>query len=80
VTEFIERCGLRAFGRWHLGVDDRYPDTARGHYTFPYGDLEDAHRCAILAAAAGAGQDGRDDIEQAAAHLQGMIEALRLVR
>jgi hypothetical protein len=76
---FIEEHGYAEFGRWHLGIDDEQRAETKGHYKFPYGDFHDVHRCAVLAAESRAGQRKYDDIESAAAHLHGMLEALRQV-
>jgi hypothetical protein len=76
-NEFIERHGIGEYARWHLGVDDEVDPDRKGHYKFPYGDFERAHRCALLAAESRAGQRKYYDIELAVAHLHGMLEALR---
>ena len=47
----------------------------RGGTEFPYGDFVDVHRCAVLSAESRAGQYKHYDIENAAAHLHGMIDA-----
>lgn len=52
----------------------------KGHFKFPYGDFDKVHRCGVLSAEARAGQYKYTDIEQAAAHLHGMLEALRQVQ
>jgi len=77
---FIEEHGYGEYSKWHLGVDDEKPRDTKGHYKFPYGDFENVHRCAVLAAESRAGQRKYADIESAAAHLHGMLEALRTVR
>jgi hypothetical protein len=41
----------------------------------PYGDFENVHRCGVLTAESRAGQYKHFDIENAAAHLHGMMEA-----
>ena len=74
-NEFIQRHGMAEYGKWHLGVDDEAPATAKGHYKFPYGDFKQVHLCAVLAAESRAGQYKHDDIQNAAAHLHGMLEA-----
>jgi hypothetical protein len=75
-NEFIEKHGIREFGKWHLGVDDEQkPDTKR-HYRFPYGDFQDVHRCAVLSAESRAAQYKHDDIRVAAAHLHGMLDGV----
>jgi hypothetical protein len=74
---FIEREGMRAYGHWHLGVDDEKDAQTKAHYKFPYGDFSAVHRCGILAAESRAAQNEYADIEKACAHLHGMLEALR---
>jgi hypothetical protein len=44
---------------------------------FPYGDVEKADRCRVLAAESRAGQYEHLDVEAAAAHLHWMVEGQR---
>lgn len=76
-NEFIRLHGWEAYGRWYLGIDDAEERQTKGHYKFPYGDFERVHRCGVLAAESRAGQYRYFDIENAAAHLHGMIDALQ---
>jgi hypothetical protein len=73
-NEFIRLFGFDEYGKWHLGIDDDENEETKARYKFPYGDLEDVHRCAVLAAESRAGQYKYSDIETAAAHLHGMVE------
>jgi hypothetical protein len=75
-NRFIERHGMAEFGKWHLGIDDSKSAETKEHYEFPYGDFRKVHRCALLAAESRAGQYKHRDIELAAAHLHGAIDAL----
>jgi hypothetical protein len=75
-NRFIEEHGWTEYGKWHLGVDDEHRSETKGHYKFPYGDFENVHRCALLAAESRASQYGYEDIARAVAHLHGMVEAL----
>ena len=75
-NEFIRLHGIGEYGAWHLGIDDSRPEMTKGHYKFPYGDFHKVHRCAVLAAESRAGQYKYLDIENAAAHLHGMMEAI----
>jgi hypothetical protein len=77
---FIAEHGYGEYGRWHLGIDDDASPETKGRYKFPYGDFSDIHRCAVLAAESRAGQRKYAEIESAAAHLHGMLEALRQTR
>jgi hypothetical protein len=75
-NEFIRLHGFAEYGKWHLGIDDEAPDETKGRYKFPYGDFKNVHRCAVLSAESRAGQYKYFDVERAAAHLHGMIDAL----
>jgi hypothetical protein len=74
-NEFIRDHGIGEYGKWHLGIDDTKPKETKGHYKFPYGDFEKVHRCAVLTAESRAGQYKYFDVERAAAHLHGMLDA-----
>ena len=63
------------YGRWYLGINDEKGEQTKGHYEFPFGDFENVHRCGVLSAESRAGQYKHYDIENAAAHLHGMIDA-----
>lgn len=75
-NHFIEEHGFAAYGRWYLGVDDEFDADTKSHYKFPYGDFVNVHRCGVLSAEVRAGQRKYADIESAAAHLHGMLDAL----
>jgi hypothetical protein len=74
-NEFLRLHGFGEYGKWYLGINDEKPADTKGHYEFPYGDFENVHRCGVLTAESRAGQYKHFDIENAAAHLHGMIEA-----
>lgn len=73
-NEFIRRHGFTEYGKWHLGIDDEQDEQTKRRYKFPYGDFKDVHRCALLSAESRAGQYKHFDIENAVAHLHGMID------
>lgn len=74
-SEFIRLHGFAEYGKWYLGINDEKPEDTKGHYEFPYGDFKNVHRCALLSAESRAGQYKHYDIENAAAHLHGMLDA-----
>jgi hypothetical protein len=74
-NEYLEKHGFSEYARWYLGIDEEHPEDTKGHYKFPYGDFKKVHRCGVLAAESRAGQRKYLDIERAAAHLHGMLEA-----
>jgi hypothetical protein len=76
-NEFIARYGFAEFGKWYLGVNDEKPEDTKAHYEFPYGDFEYVYRSGVLTIESRAGQYKHYDIETAAAHLHGMIEAAK---
>jgi hypothetical protein len=71
---FIRLHGFTEYGRWYLGNNDEKPEETKGHYEFPFGDFKNVHRCGVLAAESRAGQYQHHDIENATAHLHGMLE------
>ena len=73
-NDFIRQHGFNEYGKWHLGIDDEQNENTKRRYKFPYGDFIKVHRCAILSAESRAGQYEYFDIENAAAHLHGMID------
>ena len=74
-NEFIRLHGFAEYGKWYLGINDEKPEDTKGHHEFPYGDFKKVHRCGLLAAEGRAGQYKHYDIETAAAHLHGMLDA-----
>jgi hypothetical protein len=75
-NDFIRLHGFGEYGKWYLGIDDEEGEETKGRYKFPYGDFKKVHRCAVLAAESRAGQYKYHDIENAVAHLHGMIEQI----
>ena len=73
-NRFIEAHGMAEYGKWHLGVDDEHAADTKGHWKYPYGDFERAHRCGLLAAETRAGRNKHLDIERAAHQLHLKIE------
>jgi len=74
-NKFIQQHGMTEYGRWYLGINDQRAADTKGYYEFPYGDFENIHRCGVISAESRAGQYKHYDIENAAAHLHGMIDA-----
>ena len=74
-NEFVEAHGFGEYAKWYLGIKDEKPENTKGRYEFPFGDFENVHRCGVLTAESRAGQYKHSDIENAAAHLHGMIDA-----
>jgi hypothetical protein len=73
-NRFIEAHGIAEYGKWHLGVDNEHAADTKGHWKYPYGDFERAHRCGLLAAETRAGRNKHLDIERAAHQLHLKIE------
>jgi hypothetical protein len=73
-NEFIRLHGFAAYAKWHLGIDNQFPERTKRRYKFPYGDFKDAHRCGLLAVKTRAHQYGYAEIENAATELERLIE------
>jgi hypothetical protein len=76
-NEFIRQHGMAEYAKWHLGIDDAEDEDNKKRYKFPYGDFEKVHNCGVLAAESRAGQYKHFDIENAAAHLHGMLDLVK---
>jgi hypothetical protein len=74
-NEYLTDHGFAEYQRWYLGIDDQEGEESKGRYKFPFGDFESVHRCGVISAESRAAQYKYDDIEVAAAHLHGMLEA-----
>jgi hypothetical protein len=75
--DYINLHGFNEYGKWYLGIDDAENENTKGRYKFPYGDFVNVHRCGVLSAESRAGQYKHQDIENAAAHLHGMIDSMK---
>jgi hypothetical protein len=74
-NEFIRLRGFGEYAKWHLGIDDAHGEKTKARYKFPYGDLKNVHRCALLAVESRAAQYKHYGIENAAFELREMISA-----
>ncbi|SDR63506.1 hypothetical protein SAMN05519103_08689 [Rhizobiales bacterium GAS113] len=74
-NEFLSLRGFAEYRKWYLGINEAKREYTKGRYEFPYGDFENVHRCGVLSAESRAGQYKHYDIENAVAHLHGMIDA-----
>lgn len=77
-SRYLEEHGLTEYARWFLGRDAEHARDSKAHYRFPYGDFHDVHRCGVLAAESRAGQYRHAEIKDAAAHLHGMLDAVKV--
>ena len=77
-NEYIREHGFGEYRKWYLGIDTEEDEDNKKRYKFPYSDFEKVHRCGVLAAENRAGQYKYYDIERAAAHLHGMIDAAKM--
>lgn len=71
---FIEREGMAEYARWHLGEDPSATEGTKGRYSFPYGDFQSLHRCAVISGESRAGQYHHQAIEDAYSELLAEID------
>jgi hypothetical protein len=72
---WLEKHGWDEFALWHLGVDRDEPEETKKRYSFPYGDYDRLHRCAIISLESRAGQYDHDQIEDATKRLLRRLDA-----
>lgn len=73
-NDFIDSNGWGDYGLWHLGIDSDASEETKGRYSFPYGDFEKVHRCAVISLESRAAQNDHDDIAKAAKDLLNLID------
>lgn len=73
---YIRDHGWAAYARWYLGINEQAADETKERYEFPFGDFDKVHRCGVLSAESRAAQYRHLEIESAAAHLHGMLDAV----
>lgn len=72
---YIDKHGFPAFAQWHLGRDDEQSDGTKGSVSFPFGDLNKVHRCAVISLESRAAQHGHEDIRDAGRKLLELIDS-----
>ncbi len=73
----IDKHGLKAFGDWHLAIDEDASDDTKGRYGFPYGDFRTVNRAALIHAKQRATQNDHDDVAKAADSLLSRLDDKR---
>jgi hypothetical protein len=61
VEQFLEAHDMEEYGEWFLGKNDQFDREVKEHYEYPYGDLREVQRCALVHSQAQA--EKRDDKE-----------------
>jgi hypothetical protein len=72
---WIEKHGWDEYALWHLGVDEDASEETKKRYSFPFGDLDRLHRCAVISLESRAGQYDHDEIEDACRKLLRELDA-----
>lgn len=73
-TEWLKKHDWDAFAEWHLGVDPKASPETKGRYSFPMGDYQKVHRCAVISMESRAAQYGHKDIAKASKRLLTLID------
>ena len=74
-NSFIDKHGFEEFSKWHLGIDREQSDGTKGSVSFPFGDFNKVHRCAVISLESRAAQYDHEDIAKAAKKLLEEIDA-----
>jgi hypothetical protein len=75
VDHYINTHFLKEYGNWFLGRNLDIPDTNKEHYVYPYGDLKEVQRCALVDVIEQAGKRGYKEVVQAAQELLDLVDA-----
>lgn len=72
---FIDQHGFADYAEWNLGRDDEKSEGTKGSVSFPFGDFQKVHRCAVISLESRAAQYGHDDIRDAAKKLLELMDS-----
>lgn len=73
---YIEKNGMAAFGKWHLGIDSNIDPEAKGHWHYIFtSDFVNVDRAGLIAIRQRAGQNKETAIFEAAGKLLEKIDA-----
>ena len=61
---------MEEYGEWFLGKNDEFDPKVKEHYEYPYGDLREVQRCALVHSHAQAKQKSDKEIMHA---IEGLI-------
>ena|SRR5579871_4584308 len=73
VEEYLEAHDMEEYGEWFLGKNDEFDSEVKEHYDYPYGDLKEVQRCALVHSHAQAEQRGDKEIMHA---IEGLINLI----
>ncbi len=71
---FIEEAGVEAYAKWHLAYKPELDANDKTAYAFPYGDYENVHRSALMAAEERARQYQYEEIRLVAVELLELLD------
>ena len=74
IVHFINAHYMSEYGLWFLGTDSNFPEDAREHYVYPYGDLKLVQRCALVDTLKKSEQNKDSEITNAAKRLLEMLD------
>lgn len=74
VDHFIDTHTMEEYGAWFLGKNDEYDDETQEHYAYPYGDLKEVQRSALVHSLAAAERNGHSEIAHAAKELLELVD------
>ena len=73
---YIEKEGIEAYGKWHLGIDNSTVATTKGYWTYVFtSDFKTIDRAGLIAIRQRAGQNKETAIFEAAGKLLEKIDA-----
>ena len=74
VVHFINTHTMSEYGQWFLGVNDAYAKDTKEHYVYPYGDLKEVQRCALVHTIDQAKKNNDGEIIKAAQELLALVD------
>lgn len=74
VDHFLSTHYMKEYGEWFLGKNSDVADTQKEHYEYPYGDLKEVQKCALVDSIAKAEKKGDKEIARVAKELLELVD------
>lgn len=71
---YLDNHDIEEYGLWFLGENDTFDCEVKEYYEYPYGDLNEVQRSALVHSLAQAQKNGLHDIAKAAQELLDLID------
>ncbi len=73
IANFLNTHSMEEYGLWFLGKNDQFKENTKEHYVYPYGDLKEVQKSALIDTQKQAQKNGDHEVLNAIRQLLDMI-------